>query len=128
MSQENVEIVRRFFEDYRRGDFDTALECLAPDVVYKVTQEAPAHGPEAVRAIWERWEGAWEDLETVDEDYVDAGDQVVVTVRYSGRGAGSGVEFDQKSFEVYELRDGRCVRKTEYADRAEALAAAGVSE
>jgi uncharacterized protein len=128
MSRENVEIVRRFFETYRQGDFDAALECLAPDVVYKVTQEAPAHGPEAVRAIWERWESAWENLETVPEEYIDAGDHVFVTVRYTGRGAGSGIEFDARSYEIYTLRDGLCARKVEYAERAEALAAAGLAE
>jgi limonene-1,2-epoxide hydrolase len=32
MSQENVEVVRRFTEAYRSGDFDAALRNLAPEI------------------------------------------------------------------------------------------------
>jgi ketosteroid isomerase-like protein len=127
MSQENVEIVRRFFETYGQGDIDAALECLAADVVYEVLQEAPARGPEAVREIWKRWEDAWAELETIPEEYIDAGDRVVVAVRYTGRGHGSGIEFDQRTFDVYTLREGLIVHKTEVSDRSEALAAVGLS-
>jgi ketosteroid isomerase-like protein len=73
MSQENVELVRRMVEAYRRGDRAEALACLAPDVVYKVAQEAPAHGPEAVEAIWDRWEDSWEEIETIPEEVIDGG-------------------------------------------------------
>ena len=59
----NVEVVRRLFEAYNRGDYDEAVECLDPDVVYEVGQEAPALGRHAVRAMWKRWDGAWEAME-----------------------------------------------------------------
>ena len=126
MSEENVEVVRRFFETYQRGDHDASLDCLAPDVVYKVAQEAPAHGPEAVRAIWERWGSAWEDLETTPEEFIDAGDRVFVAVRYTGRGRGSGAAFDSTTYEVCTLRDGEIVDKVEFTERSEALEAAGL--
>jgi ketosteroid isomerase-like protein len=66
MSQENVEIVSKFYEDILRGDHAAALTCLAPDVDYSVAQERrPAHGLEAVRAMWERWLNDWEEIATV---------------------------------------------------------------
>jgi ketosteroid isomerase-like protein len=126
MSRENVEVARRFFDTYRRGDHAGSLECLAPDVLYKVVQEAPARGREEVRAIWERWEAAWEVIETVPEEFIDAGDRVVVTVRYTGRGRSSGAEFDTRTYEVLTLRDGQIVEKEEFSARAGALAAAGL--
>jgi uncharacterized protein len=126
MSRENVEVVRRLFETYGRGDHAEAASCLAPDVVYQVGQEVPAHGRDAVRAVWERWESDLEELETIPEEFIDAGDQVVVTVYYSGRGRGSGIELEDRLFEVYTLRDGKCVRKVEFRDRADALEAAGL--
>ena len=43
--------------------------------------------------MWERWDSTWEGLETVPEDFLDAGDQVVVTVFYSAQGRGSGIHF-----------------------------------
>lgn len=126
MSQENVEVVRLTFDAYNRGDYDGALELLAPDVVWEIGQELPARGREAVRAMWDRWESEWEELKTVPEEFIDAGDKVVVRVHYSGRGAGSGVEVDDLVFDVYTVRDCLCVRKVEFRDRSEALAAAGL--
>jgi uncharacterized protein len=128
MSRENVGIVRAFFEAYLRGDYDEALSWLAPDVVYQVGQEVPAQGPEAVRAVWERWESDWEELETIPEEYLDGGDRVVVAVYYSGRGRASRIKLDDRLFEVYTLRHGKCVRKAEFRDRSDALEAAGRSE
>ena len=128
MSQENVEVVRRFFEAIRRGDLAAALACLAPDVEYEVGQELPMRGRDAVRAMWERWGSDWENYKLLPEEFIDAGDHVVVTVRCSGRGRGSGVEVDDRTFDVYTVRDGKCVRKLEFKVRSEALEAAGLSE
>ena len=111
-----------------RGDYDEASEYLAPDVVWEVGQELPARGPEAVRDVWRRWDAEWEELETEIEEIVDAGDQLVLAVRYRGRGRISGVEVNDRQFEVHSLRDGRCVRKIEFPTRSEALAAVGLPE
>ena len=125
MSEQNVELVRTLFQQYNRGDYAAAAACLAPGVVYEVGQEVPAYGPDEVRAMWERWDGAWDDMDTVPEEFLDAGDHVVVTVHYSARGQGSGIEYDERLFDVYTVRDGKCVRKLEFRERSEALAAAG---
>jgi ketosteroid isomerase-like protein len=127
MSQENVEAARRCIEAYRSGDYDGALEYLAPDVVWEIGQELPARGPDEVREVWRRWDAEWEELETEADEIIDAGDRLVVAVRYRGRGRVSGVEVNDLIFEVHTLRDGRCIRKIEFPTRAEALEAVGLS-
>ena len=62
-------------------------------------------------------ESSFDDLETVPEEFIDAADHVVVRVRYTGRGRGSGVEFDELSYDVCTVRDGLVVRKREFAER-----------
>jgi ketosteroid isomerase-like protein len=52
----------------------------------------------------------------------------LVIVRYSGRGGGSRIELDQTFAALFELRDGRTISMRDYATRAEALEAAGLSE
>jgi ketosteroid isomerase-like protein len=126
MSQANVEVVRRFFDCYRRGDYAAATECLAAHVVYEVGQELPAHGREEVRGMWERWDSTWDELKTVPEEFIDAGHRVLVTVYYSARGRGSGIKYEERLFEVYTLSDGKCVRRQEFRERSEALEAAGL--
>ena len=126
MSQENLEAVRTSFEAYRRGDYAAASAYLAEDVVWEVGQERPARGPEAVRALWQRWDSDWAELETTAEEFIDAGDSVVVGIRYRGRGRVSGVEVDDRWFEVHSFRGDKCVSKVDYRERSNALAAAGL--
>src|SRR6266540_3702168 len=126
MSQENVEVVMGLAAAYVRGDVEEALSALAPDIEYKRAEEAMVRGRDAVRAGWEQWESDWEDLETIPEDPIDAGDYVVVPVLFRARGRASGIEIDDRFYEVFELRGGKVVRWEEFSDRAEALEAAGL--
>jgi ketosteroid isomerase-like protein len=132
MSQENVEVARRFYEALLHrtpGWRSAALACLAPDVEYSVAQEQrPAHGSEEVRAIWERWLGDWDVSETIAEGFIDAGDHVVVTVHERARGRGSGIEIEGRYYNVLTVSNGRIVRKVEFTDRSEALEAVGLRE
>ena len=57
-----------------------------------------------------------------------AADRAFVALRFRGRGAGSGVEIDERGYWVYERRGGRLYRISEYSEPAEALEAAGLSE
>jgi ketosteroid isomerase-like protein len=130
MSQENVEIVGRAFEYevHGRGDPSEAEADFDPDVVMKPCDELPTSGRESIRDNMIRWSGAWEDLEVTAEEYVDAGDQVVVVARHRAQGRASGISIDALFYSVYTLRDAKIVRVEEFVDRGEALKAAGVSE
>ena len=78
--------------------------------------------------MWERWDSTWDVLETVPEEFIDAGDQVLVTVHYSTRGHGSGIKFEERLFDVYTFRDGECVHKREFRKRSKAIEAAGIDQ
>jgi len=124
MSQENVEIVRRFLLLH----VDEALTYVDPGVVWNPVEELPSQGHDAVRASLARWKAEWDDYELVPEEFVDMGDRVVATVRLRGRGRGSGVEIDARFYEVFALRDGRIVRMDQFAERSQAVEAAELSE
>jgi ketosteroid isomerase-like protein len=130
MSQENVEIVRWAFayEMYGRGGRAQAAAYFAPEFVMNPIEEGPFYGLDSIRENIEHWASAWEDFEVTAEEFLDAGDRVVVTARHRGRGRESGVLIDAHFYEVYTLRDGRIVRADEFTERAEALEAAGLSE
>jgi ketosteroid isomerase-like protein len=124
MSQQNVEIVRRFL----RVDVDEALTYAGPDIVWNPIEEFPTQGHDAVRASLARWKAEWHDYKVMPEEFVDMGDRVVVTVRLRGRGRGSGVEIDARFYDVYTLRDGKIVRMDQFTQRSEALEAVGLRE
>ena len=124
MSQENVEIVRRFL----LVGVDEALTYADPGIVWNPIEESQTQGHDAVRASLARWKGEWDDYKLVPEDFADWGDRVVATVRLRGRGRGSGVEIDARFYDVYTLRDGMIVRMDQFSERSEALEAVGRSE
>jgi ketosteroid isomerase-like protein len=124
VSQDNVEIVRRFL----LVDVDEALTYADPDIVWNPIEESPTQGHDAVRASLARWKGEWDDYRLMPEEFVERGDRVVVTVRLGGRGRGSGVEIDARFYDVYTLRDGKIVRMDQFTERADALEAVGRSE
>jgi ketosteroid isomerase-like protein len=62
-------------------------------------------------------------------DFIDAGDRVVVPLRWGGRGRASGVEIaEPEETWVFTLRDGKVVHVKEYAERDKALETAGLRE
>ena len=55
-------------------------------------------------------------------------DSVVACLHLTGQGKSSGVEVDLRLYMHFKLRDGKIVYLYGYADRGEALEAAGLSE
>jgi uncharacterized protein len=126
MSQANVDLLRKVFALYEREGVGAGIEYFAEDVVWNAADEAPQHGPDEVIAYMQRWESEWEELRTVVEELLDAGDKVLATVHFSGRGRASGIEVDARMYEVYELRGGKIVRMDEFGDLAQAREVAGL--
>ena len=129
MSKENVEIVRRSiaaFED----DEEAWLTAIDPSHVWYPLEEGniASHGLDAARAIRKRWLEGWESHQIDVEEILDRGDHVVACLHLRGTGKGSGVEVDRRFYMHWKLRDGKIVYLYEYADRDEALEAAGLAE
>ncbi len=134
MSQENVEIVRGIVEDAVRGRWEESARRLGPDTEFHgtvggLTEGSVWRGPEQIRKVFEHEDAeAWDERRLEAEEFIDAGDCVVVLVHEYRRGKGSGVEMETDTAVVYEVRDGRVVRIQGYMDRAKALQAAGLLE
>ena len=131
MSEENVEIVRRHMEAYLSGDNETALGAYDAAVEFDATVRPEGQvyrGREGVAEAMRVWTGTWEDWRVEVEEFIDAGDQVLMISRETGRGKGSGIEINQRVFGLFTLRDGKIVRWKGFLDRDEALEAAGLAE
>ena len=132
MSQENVEVVQRAFAEFERGNF-WIPEIFDPSV--RVVWLAPlaGQGVETVgldlmtRSIKD-WLQSFEQVTTVPERFIDAGDQVVVIAEWRGRGKASGVFTKWRYGAVWTLRDGKVISIDSYTDPADALEDVGLSE
>jgi uncharacterized protein len=130
MSRENVEIVRRSFEAFARGDLDAAFAAHDPDTEWRTASDEPDRqtyrGIDGLRRLAATIDEPWEDRfdRTVSADeFIDLGDWVVVPWRGLLHGRGSGVEIEVHETYAVLLRDGKIVRVEEYRTREQALEA-----
>ena len=132
MSQENIERLRGGYEAFARRDLDAALEMMDPQIEAHDAPETPDatvhYGREAVRRDWEQMFALFEDFRIDIEEVFDAGEEIVVFLRLSGRGRESGAEVDARMAHTWTIREGRAIRLRQYLDRTEALEAAGLSQ
>ncbi len=132
MSRENVEIVRAAFESFLGGDEEKTAQLVDPEVEFHGTvgglQEGQiAHGQAEIDQTFESEDlEAWEERRLEAEEFIDAGDDVVVLLHEYRRGKGSGVELETETAVVVAVSGGRVVRVQGYMDRGAALEAAGL--
>jgi ketosteroid isomerase-like protein len=129
MSQENLELVGRWFESFD-GDSDAFRDTLHPEIEWFPFEEnhTPTYGIDGALRIRNQWLDAWDSLDYDLEEVVDEGDSVVVSAHVMNRGKLSGVEVDVRIHFHFKVRDGKIVYLFEHMDRAAALNAAGLSE
>lgn len=131
MSRENVEVVRRAWEAFNRGDLDAFLASLADDAEFEEDPAFPEagifRGRKEIRAYITAFQAQMRDHRFEIEEVRDLGDRVLALLHEKARGASSGIDVDQRPAFLHELRDGRILRARAYLDRYEALEAAGLS-
>jgi ketosteroid isomerase-like protein len=137
MSQEIVEIVRRIYEAAASDDSAAVFALYDPAVEWDASQ-APMprliggggvlHGHDGLRRFFQERNAIWGEIEDVPKELIDAGEQVVSADIERGRGRSSGVEVEMNQYAVWTIRNEKVVRVVWYPTRAEALAAASLSE
>jgi ketosteroid isomerase-like protein len=131
MSQENVEIVRRAYDAFNRGDIDAAFKAVAPDFEFDMSRAVGFNIDRDVydliqfRRLFDEYVGSWEAFRLGPDEFIDAGEHVVVpfTNRASGRG---GIEVQARGTINWRIRDGALVSACLYQERDEALKGAGL--
>ena len=133
MSQENVEIAKRFVDAFNRRDLNALMDTATPDIAFspalaRTIDDNRFQGREGMRAYFADVDSAWEEFRMIVDEYRDLGDRVLTLGRLEGRGRGSGAAVDTPQGGVADIRDGKvsCVRS--YLDHGEAFRAAGLTE
>lgn len=122
----NEELLRRGVEAFNRGDHESIVVVLDPEIE---THVAPGlgnsgtwHGIEGYETMVGGWGEAFESQENeiVALEFPDD-DHVVAEIRVRGVGAGSGVPVEMRAFYLFEVRGDRAVRFHIYPDRESAM-------
>jgi hypothetical protein len=124
--------VWRGYAAANRRDFDLLLIGLDPAIelhpMFPLDFDASYHGHDGYREAWRVILEAFGDIRLDPQELLDLGDRWLVTIRWSGHGAGSGVSISQRGFQLSTIRRGLVVRQDDFLDRQKALEAAGLSE
>jgi ketosteroid isomerase-like protein len=123
-------VIRAVYDAWLAGN--PAYEHMDPEISMVESKALPgaaeAYGIEAVQRYIESFANYWEEIRFEPLEYIDAGDRVVVTARLVGLGKHSGVAVERTWFYVWTVKNGKALRMDGYADRTEALEAAGLSK
>jgi ketosteroid isomerase-like protein len=132
MSQENVDLVYRWYDAFRRHDNEACVRDSAPDVEivsYLLGVEGTVFkGHAGMRRYIDQVFAVFPDWHARVVGTTDHGDTVIAEIRMAGRGAGSGLEIEQTTWQVTRFREGKMTGFRAYGDRAAAFEAVGKSE
>ena len=130
MSQREVDIVREVYAGWSRGDLAAEVECFDRYVLLVqrpgFPDPGPYLGPQAIRGYMRNQFADFDDARITGEEFIDAGDTVVVMVRQTAAGAGTDLPAELSYHQVWTLRAGSVLRIESIMERDEALAAAGL--
>jgi ketosteroid isomerase-like protein len=131
MSQENVEVVRRAFEDFNRRDLAAAVDAFAPDAEWvpylAALEEEIYRGHDEIERMWREVLKDVPDfrIELV-EVVAEGADTVVVEVDFLGMGRASGADIRTTVYQAASFRNGKVLNVQGFRTAAEALGAVGL--
>jgi uncharacterized protein len=120
----NVDIARRSYEAFERKDMEAVVADMAEEIRWEQAQGLPHGGlyeglPAVIENVFapldEEW---WAEFHAVPDEFLDAGENVVVLGRYTGSAKGTGKPLDVPYVHVWTVRDGKVTRFRQFLDTA----------
>lgn len=123
MSQENMTVIRGMYESFSKGDVTSVLGQMHQHIEWREAENfiyadrSPYRGPQAVlEGVFMRLASEWADFKVMPEEWLDAGNHIVVLGTYSGRHKESSREVRAQFAHIWGVTHGRVVRFQQYTD------------
>ena len=120
VSLEDLEVIRRAYEAYARGDMEAAAAAYSKDNEWDTGRlrldEEETRGMDELAEGIRTWRETWRDHFFEVESPTDAGDTVVVVINEGGVGRTSGAHVRLRYGQIVTLRDGKIVKTVVYRD------------
>jgi ketosteroid isomerase-like protein len=127
MFQEDVERLRGAYQAFNEGGVEAFLERLAPEFQVRDRESSPdretRHGKEGIKQLFASYMEAFDALRLEPNEFIDAGDQIVVCLHQRVRGKGSGAEVAGPLAHVWTVRGAEVLRLRIFKDKDSALEA-----
>jgi ketosteroid isomerase-like protein len=123
MSQENITVIRGMYDSFSRGDVTSVLGQMHQHIDWREAENfiyadrSPYRGPQAVlEGVFMRLASEWADFKVMPEEWLDAGNHIVVLGTYSGRHKETDREVRAQFAHIWGVTHGRVVRFQQYTD------------
>jgi len=126
--REDVESLRDAYQAFNERGVEAILERLAPEFQVRDRESSPdrdttRYGKEGIKQLFDSYMEAFDALRLEPQEFIDAGDQIVVCLHQRVRGKGSGAEVVGHIAHVWKMREGAPFRLTIFRDKDSALEA-----
>ena len=132
MSQTQIDAVRGIYAAYGRGDINSLINALAPDVFWRLNGRRTDHpifgdwkGREGVRDFFRGVAELQEPVEFVQREYHAAGDKVFVLGHYSWKIRKTGKTVSTAFIHIFTMAGGKVQHFEEFTDTAQYAAVHG---
>jgi uncharacterized protein len=123
--EKDVERVRAIYQAFNEGGVEAIMGRLAPEFQVRDRESSPdretRHGKEGMKQLFDSYMEAFDALRLDPEEFIEAGDQVVVSLRQRARGKGSGAEVVGRIVHVWCIREGAPLELRIFGDKVQAL-------
>ncbi len=134
MSAENVSLVQGIYRAFASGDVPAAIAAMSPEIEWNEAENFPYAdgnpyiGPEAiVGGVFARLASEWDGFHFAPEQFLDAGDTVVVTGRYHGTWRATGKAMSPQAAHIWTCAQGKAVRFQQMVDTLAVARATGAA-
>jgi uncharacterized protein len=109
-----MEVVRAVYVSHRHRDTPGLVDLLTEDVEWHQAEGHPYYGgrpwrgpDEVVANVVDHINEDWDDYRTTVDEFIDAGDTIIVLGRYTGTYKATGGKVDAPVCTIYRVRDGK---------------------
>ena len=132
MSAETVAIVKGIYAAFATGDVPAVIAAMSPDIEWNEAENFPYsdgnpyRGPDAVLSgVFARIGSEWDGFSVEPREFLDAGDTVVMTGRYTGTHKATGRAMNPWVAHFWTFEDGKAVQFQQLIDTLAVARAVG---
>ncbi|HZG37511.1 MAG TPA: nuclear transport factor 2 family protein [Nodosilinea sp.] len=116
-----VDVIRELYRAFRDRDYDAFLSITTPDLEWIQNEGFPGGATyrgaaEVIEGVFKANSNNWAGFAYQIEEFLDAGDSVIVVGRYTGKNTVSGKPLSAAAAHIYDLRGGKVCRFRMFAD------------